>query len=266
MSEPFSVTRITHSCHLIEIGGATILTDPWFSQKSGYHPGEPIAVPVAELPALDAILISHAHYDHCDLDALDAYPDRSVPLIVCGPVAKSARDHGFTDVTALVPGESAKIGQVTVTAAPARHQVEEITFVIDGGGRTVYFAGDTLYIPELDELPTRFPRIDLALVPTNGLRIRPLLDKKIVMDAQDAARLMAVLKPAVAVPHHYAFTSGPVGDRLLTKGDRDPSHFVDAVARVAPQVRAKIIRPGERLDLAAMIPPAWTPTASESLG
>ena len=44
MAESLVITRITHSCHLIQIGGLTVLTDPWFSQRTFYHPGEPIAL------------------------------------------------------------------------------------------------------------------------------------------------------------------------------------------------------------------------------
>jgi len=58
-----AVTRITHSCHLIEIGGRTFLTDPWFSTRPGYYQGEPIALGIADLPRLDGVLISHEHYD-----------------------------------------------------------------------------------------------------------------------------------------------------------------------------------------------------------
>ena len=250
MSAPFALTRITHSCHLIEIGGHTVLTDPWFSEKATYHPGEPIAMAVRDLPKLDAILITHYHYDHCDLDALDEYQDKNVPLVVCAPVASHARQHGFTNVTVLAPWESTTIGGLTVTAVPAKHQVEEITFVIEGDRHTVYFAGDTMFIPELLELPDRFPTIDLALLPTNGLRIRPLLNKKIVMDAEDAAQLVAVLKPTLTIPHHYAFTSGSLGDKLITKGDRNPGHFVDAVKRVSPSSRILVTNPGQRIDLA----------------
>ena len=49
---PLTVTRITHSCALIDFGGAIVLTDPWFSEKPTYHPGEPIAMQPDELPPL----------------------------------------------------------------------------------------------------------------------------------------------------------------------------------------------------------------------
>jgi len=112
---------------------------------------------------------------------------------------------------------------VRITAAPARHGVPEITFVIQGAGRTVYFGADTLRIPELDEVPRRFPAIDLALLPINGLRIRPTLNRQVVMTAEQAAEYCAVLKPRIAVPIHHAFTAGPLRDRLFLKYEGTPA-------------------------------------------
>ena len=253
MTEPLTITRITHSCHLIEIGGLTILTDPWFSERTFYHPGEPVAISVAELPRLDAVLISHHHYDHCDLAAFAAYRDKDVPMIVAGPVAPRARDAGFTAVRALDPWESATVKDLTVTAAPAKHAVYEITFVISGGGRSVYFAGDTMLIPELRTLPDRFGRFDVALLPVNGLQIRPQLGKQVVMNAEQAAELTAVLRPGVTVPHHYAFTSGWLGDRLITRSDPDPRHFTAAAQRLAPGAATRVLAPGEPLTMAGSL-------------
>jgi L-ascorbate metabolism protein UlaG (beta-lactamase superfamily) len=113
-----AVTRITHSSHLIEIGGRTFLTDPWFSSRPGYYQGEPIAVGIADLPRLDGVLITHEHYDHCDLEAFAAYRDQSVPLFVAETVVETARKHGFTDVTALAPWQEVEVGGVTITAIP----------------------------------------------------------------------------------------------------------------------------------------------------
>jgi L-ascorbate metabolism protein UlaG (beta-lactamase superfamily) len=94
MTESLVITRVTHSCHLIQIGGQTVLTDPWFSQRAMYHPGEPIALQPEQLPHLDAVVISHEHYDHCDLDAFRRYRDKDVPLLVAGPVLDKARKAG----------------------------------------------------------------------------------------------------------------------------------------------------------------------------
>jgi len=250
------VTRIGHSCHLIEIGGRRLLTDPWFSERAFYHPGEPVAMSVAGLPALDAVLISHHHYDHCDLAAFAAYRDKDVPVIVAGPVAARARGAGFTSIRVLDPWQSTAVKDLTVTAAPGKHAVYEITFVISGGGRSVYFAGDTMLIPELRRLPDRFPRFDAALLPVNGLQIRPQLNKQVVMNAEQAAELTAVLRPHLTVPHHYAFTGGWLGDRLITKTDSDPRHFIDAARRIAPGSATRVLQPGEPLTMTSTNPTA----------
>jgi L-ascorbate metabolism protein UlaG (beta-lactamase superfamily) len=248
MSAP-AITRITHSCHLIEIGGRTFLTDPWFSTKPGYYQGEPIAITIPDLPTLDAVLISHAHYDHCDLNAFATYRDRAVPIFAANTVVDEARRAGFTDVTGLDPWQAVDLGPVSITATPAKHGVHEVTFVLRAGSDAVYFAGDTLYIPELNEIPKRLGRINLALLPTNGLQIRPANDMQVVMNADDAARLTAVLQPELAIPHHYAFTSGWLGDRLVTRSDRNPQHYQDAAARLAPATTVRIVEPGIRTEL-----------------
>ena len=247
MIEPLVVTRVAHSCHLIQFGGLTVLTDPWFSQKTFYYPGEPVAFQPETLPHLDAVVISHEHYDHCDLDAFRRYPDKDVPLVVAGPVVRMARKAGFGNVRALEPWQSTQVGDLTISAAPGRHGVHEVTYVISGGGRSVYFAGDTLLVPELLTLTDRYGPLDLALLPVNGLRIRMAGNKQVVMNAEEAAELTAALRPTLVVPQHYAFTAGRVGDRLILKSDKDPRHFVEAARRLAPDVPVKVIGTGEPL-------------------
>ncbi|MFJ4649899.1 MBL fold metallo-hydrolase [Nocardia sp. NPDC088792] len=245
MSTPLRVTRIGHACQLIEIGDIRVLTDPWFTQTAHYYHGEPISSTVQSLGHIDAVVVSHEHYDHCDLDALvDGGFDLEVPLIGPGTVAKIALDKGFRDVRAIEAWESAGVGDLTVTATPGQHGVHEVTFLIQHGGRTVFFGGDSLRVPELDTIPERFGHIDLAILPTNGLCVRPLHMRQVVMDAEQAAGLTAVLAPTMAVPHHYAFHSGQLGDRTITSGDQDPRHYADAVARLAPEVDVRLVLPG----------------------
>lgn len=247
MAVEVSVTRIAHSCMLISLGEDLFLTDPWFADHSPiYRAGETRSHTAAELPELTGILVSHAHRDHCDLASLARAGRTNVPVIGDPTVAERAAAAGIESFQSPRWWDSTTLGATTITAIPARHKVPETTFVLSRQDTTVYFAGDSLYIPELDEIPHRFGHLTVALLPTNGLRIRPLLNRKVVMDAEDAARLTAVLDPDVVVPHHYAFSSGPVGDRLLTSKDRDPDNYRRAAARLAPRTEVRILPPGRR--------------------
>ncbi len=172
-----------------------------------------------------------------------------MPLVVPKTVVEQARMHGFDNIHSLEPCQSKDLGGVTVTAVPGKHGVYEITFILQHGPESVYFAGDTMLIPELKELPSRFGHINLALLPTNGLQVRFLNNQQVVMSATEAAELTAILKPDLAIPHHYAFSSGWLGDRIITKNDSDPHHFVDAVKKLSPETPVQITQPGTRVEL-----------------
>lgn len=245
-----TITRVAHASVLLDIDGTRILTDPWLSEKAGYHQGETRAyATAADLPRLDGIVVSHGHDDHFDLDAMAAYPDKSIPMIVKRGLGPRAVAAGWTKVSEVDPWEQVAIGPVTVTAAPARHKVPEVTYVLRGDGQTIFFGADTLRIPELDEVRHRFGDIDLALLPINGLTIRPLLNKQVVMTAAEAAELTAALGPRLAVPIHYAFTAGPVRNRLLLKMDGRTPVYVDAAADLAPDTDVHVLDPGEPLTI-----------------
>src|SRR5919198_1193719 len=182
-----TLTRIAHASVLLDFAGSVLLTDPWFSEKPGYAHGEPYGVPLDRLPPLAGVLGSHAHYDHFDMASFVAYPDKKVPFAVKTGMAAAARRVGFTQVTEIEPWQTARLGDVQVTAAPAAHGVPENSYVLQKDGLTVYFGGDTLLIPELTEIGRRFPRIDLALLSVNGLQLRPLFNRQVVMNAREAA-------------------------------------------------------------------------------
>jgi L-ascorbate metabolism protein UlaG (beta-lactamase superfamily) len=168
---------------------------------------------------------------------------------VAGTVTGPAREHGYSNVTALEPWDSVEVGGVTITATPAKHGVYEVTFVLRSGSEAVYFAGDTMLIPELSQIPQRLGHISLALLPTNGLHIRPANNVQVVMNAREAAELTAILRPELAIPHHYAFTKGWLGDQLITSSDKNPLHYQEAARDLAPETSVRIIEPGTRIEL-----------------
>jgi L-ascorbate metabolism protein UlaG (beta-lactamase superfamily) len=241
---PLAVTRIAHASVLLDFDGVRVLTDPWFTEKWHYHQGEPLGLRLEDLPRLDLIVASHAHYDHFDIKSLANYPHKDVPFLVGPNMVEAARAVGFTDVRELKPWETWSRGALKVTGAPARHGVPEVTFVIEAKGRTVYFGGDTLLVPELRELPDRFQKFDLALLSVNGLRV---MGVPVVMSAEEAAELVGVLKARVAVPIHYAFTGSAFTDTFILSRNGTPDRFAAAAKLHAPLTDVRVLPPGERL-------------------
>ena len=149
-----SVRRIALPSVLLDFGNAKVLTDPWFSEKLHFHHGEPLAMAMEQLPKLTAIVASHAHNDHFDIETLKRYPDKAVPFYVGPDMANEARAAGFTNVRELKAWGTATVGPLTITAASDSHKVPEITFVVRANGSTVYFGGDTRLIPNCVSCPS----------------------------------------------------------------------------------------------------------------
>ncbi len=241
-----TVTRIAHSSVLLSFNGKNVLTDPWFSESTGYHHGELLAMQVDALPKLTAVVASHGHIDHFDLDSFKAYPDKGVPFFVGVEMVAAAKDAGFTNVHGLTPWEAFTVDGLTFTATPGAHGMPELTWVISGENRTVFFGGDSLKIPELEGIASRVPPIDVALMPVNGLRA---VGKQVVMNAEEAADVVKMLHPRVAVPMHYMFRGSWFTDTFILTYDGTPERFVSAVQERAPETKTVVLAPGELLAL-----------------
>ena len=227
-----TVTRLTLACVLIQWGNAAILTDPWFSQKPLYHHGESLPFGVADLPDLTAALSSMDHYDHCDIASFAAYRDRGVPFLAIkgskqGQVARAA---GFSDMREVEGWTSATIGSAMFHVVPANDFATgsfryEQAYVIEAAGRRVLFCAHHLRDKPLARVKERFAGFDLALLGINGLRIKPLLGRKMSMDPADAARVCVELALRVAVPVHYAFNGGWLSSTFLLSHKGTPQQF-----------------------------------------
>lgn len=251
-----TITRLTHACVLIQSEHMAILTDPWFSQKPLYHHGESLPFGVGDLPELTAVFSSMDHYDHCDIGSFAAYRDRAVPFLAINGSKQGqvARIAGFTDVRDVKDWASITIGSATFHAIPANDFTPgsfryEQAYVIEVAGRRLLFCAHQLKSRALAQVKDRFSSFDLALLGVNGLRIKPLLGRKMSMDPAEAAQVCAELSVRVAVPIHYAFNGGWFSSTFLLSHKGTPEHFAEATRRIAPATTPITLCPGQVLRL-----------------
>jgi L-ascorbate metabolism protein UlaG (beta-lactamase superfamily) len=237
---------------LIEVDGSRVMTDPILRNRVGplvRHGPSPTDATTA---GLDAVLISHLHRDHADLGSLRRL-DREVQLLVSPGSRGFFERRGFRSVTELAPGESRRVGKLTVTAVEARHdggrrrnarETQPIGFLVRGR-RRVYFAGDTDFFEGMRDLD---PALDLALLPVWGWG--PNLGAG-HLDPTAAARAAAAISPRLAVPIHWG-TLYPFGlDRFKGEPLRRPGYeFAERLHELAPHVGTRVLWPGESTSFA----------------
>jgi len=172
-----SAVWIGHATVLLRIAGMTVLTDPVFFDRIGLGAGlatlgpkRRIAAALAprELPRLDLILLSHAHFDHLDRPSLNRL-SRRVPVITAPGTLDLLADLGFASIAELAWGASVRLGPLTVTARQVRHWGARTfydthrgynAYMLAGDGRRILYFGDTA---EQDYFRDTAP-VDLAVV------------------------------------------------------------------------------------------------------
>jgi L-ascorbate metabolism protein UlaG (beta-lactamase superfamily) len=248
-----TVTYVGHGTVRIALDGTRLQTDPLLRTRVT-HLRRRVAVSPEALRGVDAVLISHAHFDHLDVPSLERL-GRSTPVVLprgCGALLRRRR---FAHVVEIDVGETVAVGAVSVRATEAEHDGGRGPFGVSGpalgyvveGTRRVYFAGDTDLFPGMADIGRG--RLDVALVPIWGWG--PSLGRGGHMDPQRAAEAVALLRPRVVVPIHWG-TYHPLhlGLRDVPAYLRDPpEQFARAAAATAPEVEVRVLRPGETLAL-----------------
>ncbi|UMB69579.1 MBL fold metallo-hydrolase [Mycobacterium paraterrae] len=217
---------IGNATTLIRYGGLTVLTDPAFLHKGEHvHLGHGIwarrevepACQIADLPPIDLIVLSHYHGDHFD-DVAARELDKTLPIVTTADAVGKLNKLGFDRGYPLDTWESLKVSKgdaaLTITAMPAKHAaddaVEELLMPVNGHvldfGRNdellyrLYITGDTMLVDALEDIPTRFPDIDLGLIHTGGTTF---LVTVVTMTGEQAVRAVEITKPHTAIPIHY---------------------------------------------------------------
>lgn len=237
-----------HSTVFVELDGTRLLTDPLLRRRL-FHLWRPSAVGVEDLGAIDAVLISHVHYDHLDLPSLGRL-HRSTTIVVPLGAGRLVRRQGFSSVTEVTVGEQVELGRVVVNVVNADHQsrrlgvkTEPVGYVIAGRKR-IYFPGDTDLFPGMAELAP----VDVALMPIWGWG--PSLGPG-HLDPERAAEALRLIRPEIAVPIHWG-TYYPLSWRLGSRPvflEAPARHFAHAAAELAPDVRIEVLPVGGTLAL-----------------
>jgi L-ascorbate metabolism protein UlaG (beta-lactamase superfamily) len=211
---------------ILRYAGFTILTDPNFLHAGDHvHLGYGLtaerltnpALEIEQLPPLDFVVLSHYHGDHFDRVAEERLR-KDVPVVTTEHAAGELKGKGFTAPVALDTWDSVTVekngSRVRVTSMPGRHGppvVEKFLPPVMGSmlefesapGRAalrLYITGDTLVFDDLNEIPRRYPDIDLGLFHLGGTTIMGIL---LTMDAEQGVEAVRLVNPKKVIPIHY---------------------------------------------------------------
>lgn len=242
------ITMISHSCLLIELGGKTILTDPWMTEsiyRGRLFHRFGLGLAIEQLPPLDLIVASHGHDDHLDAQTLKRL-DRKTPVAVLDSAAPKVTKLGFTEVHPMRRGRSLTLGDLTVHGCHGKHPGGQVTFLLSGPDGTIYFGGDTTYDEGLLHVGRDFGPIAVALLPVSGGRL--LFDRiHLHMNPAESARLAGAIGAAVAIPIHYHFELRGVPACLAKRLEvaHQAAAFAERLAELSPGVRFAEIPVGD---------------------
>ncbi|WP_285187933.1 MBL fold metallo-hydrolase [Rhodococcus sp. MEB041] len=262
-----AVTWFGHSSVVVEIDGHRVLTDPVWSRRVspsrvlGPARLHPVPVAAEALPQVDAIVISHDHYDHLDRDTVATLlTSQSAPFLVPLGVGAHLRRWKVPEdrIVELDWNDDVRIGSLTVTCLEARHfsgrslvrdTTQWASWSVVGPEHRAFFGGDTGYTEAFADIGARLGPFDVTLLPVGAYDDRW---PDIHMNPEEAARSHGDLQQGtpssgIVVPVHWATFnlafhpwSEPV-ERLLT-------------AAAAERISVVVPMPGQRVDLARPLP------------
>lgn len=200
------------SGYVLRTEKTTVIIDPYLSESVKRMAGRPRMLPVPIEPEeinCDAVICTHNHLDHLDVDAAERIDDAQ-PFITTCEGQKVLEQMGKQKVLSVCEGECLRIGDLEITAVFANHTVEAFGVIVKAEGRTLYFSGDTLFDERLFEIARHKP--DITFICING-RLGN-------MDTTEAITVAEKIGAKVNVPNHYD---------MFESNSADPHLFADNI-------------------------------------
>ncbi|MFN3198124.1 MAG: MBL fold metallo-hydrolase [Bradymonadia bacterium] len=238
------VTFVNHSTFLIQTAGVNLLTDPIWAERcspvsfAGPKRVRPPGIKFEDLPPIDAVLISHNHYDHLDADTLRRLAERDQPQVFAGlGNAALLQTLGLEHAIDLDWWQSRSLGSnVKITFVPAQHfsgrglSDRDATlwggFVIEGPWGPIYFAGDTGFGPHFQAIRDHFGPMQLALLPIGAFKPTWVMST-VHISPMEAVKAHMVLDAAQSVGMHFG--TFPLAD----DGEHEPKEALDRALTAA---------------------------------
>jgi L-ascorbate metabolism protein UlaG (beta-lactamase superfamily) len=245
-AEEIGVTWLGHAGFFAQVGGVNIAIDPnwalWHGPvKRVRHP----SVWAHDLPPIDLVLVTHAHYDHLHLPSLRKLA-AAQPIIVPEGVGSLVKNCGFGHIVELKTWQSATFQDLRITLTPARHWGARMIhdthrgfggFLIKSPDRCLFHCGDSAMFDGFHEIGKR-ASIDLALMPI-GAYDAPS-GRPVHMNPEEALDAFQMLGAGSMVPmHHDTFPLG--GEPIHEPAER----LVRAALERQIEHRVRLLREGE---------------------
>ena len=249
-------TWIGHATTLVELEGRRVLFDPMFSERcspvsfAGPKRFFPAPLPLAELPHIDIVAVSHDHYDHLDMRSIQALAAQGAEFVVPLGMGAHLQRWGVKParINELDWYDTASIAGLRLLAAPARHysgrgilgrdRVQWASWVVLGSRARVFFSGDSGYAAEFARIGRHFGPFDLTLIKIGASD--PTWEE-VHMSPEDAVRTHRDLRGKLLLPVHWATFN------LAHHAWNEPAQRFVAAAQ-AQQVAYAVPRPGEPVE------------------